>query len=620
MRTYLLKSDPAFITSARENVTKAIAMSGNLLTAMEHPQSIEKVRSLELNAGQYLDQLGEFVRINERSENSQVEMERAAREAVGNLRTLQTELENVARNRIAQSGDEESVQALRLINLINNTVENILIARNHERNYVLRGDTKSLEQLRASVENTHKNINLLQQELRVENLKISLVNAQTEVENYEGQLTEFARINNDSENAQQILAREAKEAVKNANTSVELQLEQLQEETQLLKMIIIGTVLLSVILAGIVVVVISRQIVNPLNAILEVSEKVADGDLTVDIDSDRKDELGDITRATGGMVDKLKGLLINLTAGITQLATAAEELSAVTEQNKAGVETQRTETEQVATAVEQMTSTAQEIARSAEDTSATTNDSFIQAKSGDQLVKDTSDQIHRLTEEIQTSNQVIIGLKSESQNIETILDVIKEITEMTNLLALNAAIEAARAGEAGRGFAVVAQEVRTLAQRTQDSTSQIEGLIDSLQLKTDDAVVHMDKSQTLAEQTIEMAQDARESIDEITKAIENVQDRNHQVATAATEQSSVAAEINANVVNIRDVADETAAATNQTAAASLDLSRLSAELHNQTKQFRLDKAAAREAKDMARDAAVQSATAIVPDGLAVAPA
>lgn len=229
---------------------------------------------------------------------------------------------------------------------------------------------------------------------------------------------------------------------------------------------------------------ITRQIVIPLGQTLKVAERVAAGDLTHNLVSERQDELGQLQRAMQSMTLGLRELIGGISDGVTQIASAAEELSAVTEQTSAGVNSQKVETDQVATAMNEMTATVQEVARNAEEASEAAVAADQQAREGDKVVGEAIAQIERLALEVGNSTEAMGHLKRESDKIGSVLDVIKSVAQQTNLLALNAAIEAARAGEAGRGFAVVADEVRSLAQRTQKSTEEIEELIVGLQTGT----------------------------------------------------------------------------------------------------------------------------------------
>jgi methyl-accepting chemotaxis protein len=332
---------------------------------------------------------------------------------------------------------------------------------------------------------------------------------------------------------------------------------------------------------------ITRQIVMPLNQTLKVAERIAAGDLTHNLLSKREDELGQLQRAIQSMTQGLRELIGGISDGVTQIASAAEELSAVTEQTSAGVNSQKVETDQVATAMNEMTATVQEVARNAEEASEAAVAADQQAREGDKVVGEAIAQIERLAQEVGHSTEAMGELKRESDKIGSVLDVIKSVAQQTNLLALNAAIEAARAGEAGRGFAVVADEVRSLAQRTQKSTEEIEELIVGLQNGTQQVATIMDNSRSLTDSSVELTRRAGGSLESITRTVSAIQAMNQQIAAAAEQQSAVAEEINRSVLNVRDVSDQTSAASEETAASSVELARLGTHLQMLVGKFKV---------------------------------
>jgi methyl-accepting chemotaxis protein len=332
---------------------------------------------------------------------------------------------------------------------------------------------------------------------------------------------------------------------------------------------------------------ITRQIVIPLSQTLKVAERVAAGDLTHNLISERQDELGQLQRAMQSMTLGLRELIGGISDGVTQIASAAEELSAVTEQTSAGVNSQKVETDQVATAMHEMTATVQEVARNAEEASEAAVAADQQAREGDKVVGEAIAQIERLAVEVGNSTAAMGDLKRESDKIGSVLDVIKSVAQQTNLLALNAAIEAARAGEAGRGFAVVADEVRSLAQRTQKSTEEIEELIVGLQTGTQQVATIMDNSRSLTDSSVELTRRAGGSLESITRTVSAIQSMNQQIAAAAEQQSAVAEEINRSVLNVRDVSEQTSAASEETAASSVELARLGTHLQMLVGRFKV---------------------------------
>ncbi len=332
---------------------------------------------------------------------------------------------------------------------------------------------------------------------------------------------------------------------------------------------------------------ITRQIVIPLSQTLKVAERIAAGDLTHNLVSERHDELGQLQRAMQNMTLGLRELIGGISDGVTQIASAAEELSAVTEQTSAGVNSQKVETDQVATAMNEMTATVQEVARNAEEASEAALAADQQAREGDKVVGEAIAQIERLALEVGNSTEAMGHLKRESDKIGSVLDVIKSVAQQTNLLALNAAIEAARAGEAGRGFAVVADEVRSLAQRTQKSTEEIEELIVGLQSGTQQVATIMDNSRSLTDSSVELTRRAGGSLESITRTVSAIQSMNQQIAAAAEQQSAVAEEINRSVLNVRDVSEQTSAASEETAASSVELARLGTHLQTLVGRFKV---------------------------------
>ncbi|WP_026145254.1 methyl-accepting chemotaxis protein [Pseudomonas asplenii] len=332
---------------------------------------------------------------------------------------------------------------------------------------------------------------------------------------------------------------------------------------------------------------ITRLIVDPLMLTVQASQRVANGDLSQDLEVTRRDELGQLQDSMQRMTISLREVIGGIRDGVTQIASAAEELSAVTEQTSAGVNSQKVETDQVATAMNEMAATVQEVARNAEQASQVALTASEDARNSDEVVGQALSQIERLATEVEHSTEAMTELKRESDKIGTVLDVIKSVAEQTNLLALNAAIEAARAGEAGRGFAVVADEVRSLAQRTQASTQEIESLIDGLQGVTAQVATTLDNSRALTDSSVELSRRAGTSLLNITRSVASIESMNQQIAAAAEQQAAVAEEINRSVLNVRDISEQTSAASDETAASSIDLARLGVHLQGLVGQFKL---------------------------------
>ncbi|WP_289284053.1 MULTISPECIES: methyl-accepting chemotaxis protein [unclassified Methylophaga] len=351
---------------------------------------------------------------------------------------------------------------------------------------------------------------------------------------------------------------------------------------------LIAMAVVSLVLGIFISKIIISNIVTPIKGVMSVLTTMAqDNDLTKRMNFASKDEVGAMGNAFNSFVEKLQKLVMGITDASEQLSTAAEETSVVSRSTNQNIAQQKNETTHVASAITQMTATVQEVANSAEKASAAAIKGDKDSESGRQVVEEIVASINNLADEINSSTSVIRTLKSDSENIGTVLDVIKNIAEQTNLLALNAAIEAARAGDQGRGFAVVADEVRSLAQKTQDSTKEIEDLILTLQQGSDNAVSSMELNKTSIEGLVAKAVNATNSLNEITNSVSSITEMNTLIATAAEQQSHVVNEINNNVLNIQQVSENTAEGSEQVSQASQEIAQLSERLTNMVRQFKV---------------------------------
>ncbi len=332
----------------------------------------------------------------------------------------------------------------------------------------------------------------------------------------------------------------------------------------------------------------ARSITRPICQTAKAMEDIAsgDGDLTQRLDTTGRDEITALAGAFNRFAEKVQELVGRVAGSTAQLAAASEELSAITAQSNNSLHRQQVQTEQVVTAINQMTATVQEVARSAESAAAAAREADGQAHTGKEVVGGTMDAIDALAHEVERAAEVIHKLEQDSTEIGSVLDVIQEIADQTNLLALNAAIEAARAGEQGRGFAVVADEVRTLASRTQESTKEIQAMIERLQAGAGQAVKVMEQGRQQAQGSVQQAATAGDALASITGSVATISDMNNQIASAAEEQSAAADEINRSVVAINEITEENSKGAQQTADSSDALARLAHELQGLVNQFK----------------------------------
>lgn len=331
----------------------------------------------------------------------------------------------------------------------------------------------------------------------------------------------------------------------------------------------------------------TRSIVKPLGDALNAAENVARGDLTRPIETHGNDEVSRLLKALATMQQNLRETLQGISGSAAQLATAADELNAVTLDSTQNLQQQNNEIEQAATAVNEMTTAVEEVARNAVSTSDATRQSSESAHAGQERFSETVTAIGALASDVQITGGLVQSLANQSQDIGKVLDVIRAIAEQTNLLALNAAIEAARAGESGRGFAVVADEVRALAYRTQQSTQEIEQMVQGMRSGSTQALDSMQASSSRAAATLALAERAGEALQTITASVHQIHERNLVIASAAEEQAQVAREVDRNLVNIRDLSVRSAAGADQTNASSHELSQLANSLRTMVQRFQV---------------------------------
>ena len=315
----------------------------------------------------------------------------------------------------------------------------------------------------------------------------------------------------------------------------------------------------ALLLAGLITVallskrMIARRVLQISDSLSEIAD--GEGDLTRRLPTHSEDEIADLSHNFNRVMEQIASIIHRVTDTSSSVTAQTEKMTDAAASTTASIAQQINEIEQVAAALQQMSHSAEDVAEHAKNTAADTQATLHLTDEGSEVVKQAIHTINRLTTQIQTTADKIKGLRDKSDSIGSVMEVIRNIAEQTNLLALNAAIEAARAGEQGRGFAVVADEVRSLAQKTQQSTEEIESIILELQKSADDTHNSMEYSVEAVQETIETSGKVDHALEQIRTKVVSINDMNHHIASASREQSATANEVSKNITAIHDLTE-----------------------------------------------------------------
>ncbi|MBT1262818.1 methyl-accepting chemotaxis protein [Pseudomonas sp. VS40] len=566
---YRTLADTASLGKMAQQIAHIDQHLGYLAKHLKNPVDLQRIQEAQGLVTRFKTALVELPPLIERRENIRPPLHATALQASDTLTQLASELP-----------DQQDQQAL-------NAIENLrqVMEQAEDRAQSPAWAAESLQAYAEAVSNALNALDVAQ--AAVTDLPADSTLLKADLANYREQLLALKDAQVTTETAQNQFEQQLNQLLDQNDAVSRAQTLVRDREAEHTRTLLISVTVAALLLGTLAAWWIARQIAVPLRQVLVCANRIAQGDLSHDIQVKRRDELGQLQQTISDMTRNLRSLISGIGDSARQIASAATQLSAVTAQTRTGINNQKDETDQVATAMNEMLATAQEVARHAEQASIAANEADLQASAGDKVVTQAVEQIGQLAEEMALSGRAMLALQQESQKIGSVLDVIKSVSQQTNLLALNAAIEAARAGTAGEGFAVVADEVRSLAQRTQESAEEIEGLIQGLHTGTQQVADIMDSSRTLTDYSVELTRDAGDALAAIARTVSVIQEMNPQIAAAAEEQSAVAEEINRSVLKVRDVSEQTAAASEETATASVQLTKLSLDLQTLVSKFRL---------------------------------
>ncbi|WP_175566293.1 methyl-accepting chemotaxis protein [Salinivibrio sp. ES.052] len=579
-KNFILRSDSRYVSEIKQltdTINQQTATTKAKVSDKETQTLLTKImaenKAYQAAMDQYVAQFDKL----EQAESSMRDQARRVEQALIDIR--QTQKDKVERYLAQGRSPDEIIATLKVADEANRLIKWMLESRRAEKNFILSSDGQFTDAINTTLIDMSNLINTLPDEIDTSRVSQGVEAYRNAFQTYVNAYQQRRSIND----TMLTKARAVEDLAEKGRDMGKQKLAK-NEQTMLVTNLVLAGVAITIGVA--VSWLMTAMIVPPLQRAVEASQKIANGDLSVNIATDRKDEIGELLGSISTMSTRLKTMIGDLSDNITRIANSSEELSSLTNETSNGVKTQKQDIEQVAAAATQMSASAQEVAHKAEATSDSAHQANDQAQRGNTLVGTTVTGISTLADAIGQSESVINTVKDDSENIASILDVIKGISDQTNLLALNAAIEAARAGEQGRGFAVVADEVRSLAQKTQESTVEIEKMIETLKAGAESAVSEMVKSKQQVGEVVEQTEQVREALESISSEISNITEMNTQIAQAVKEQGHAAEDVSQRMNTIQDVADQTSQASEQTSVASQDLASVGEELRRLSTVFK----------------------------------
>ncbi|WP_216602294.1 methyl-accepting chemotaxis protein [Vibrio pectenicida] len=577
-----LRNDEAYVTEIKELISMSNGLASDIQARVSEPTVGDLLNQVVDSLNTYQTALDQYVSQKRQQASAGEDMRKYARqvdEIVANIRII--EKQEVEQLFQFNAPAEDILTSIRIADDANRMIKWMLEARRAEKNFILSGDEKAIKDVRDTLSDMYLLMKSFPEDTpKLKDLESAILLYQQAFDNY-------LEVNEQSIETNKLMLTEAREVESFTSEARKIGKEMLKEFEESLRVTNLLIAFVAILLGVGVSILMTKMTVPPLKRAVKVSQRIASGDLGVTIEVNRSDEIGELLRAIAAMTEQLRDMIGNLSTNIESIADSSEDLSSLTTKTSDGVGKQKQDIDQVATAMTEMSSSAHEVAQKANTTSDAANLANSQTVKGNELISTTVDRMSELAVAIGQSQEVIQRVKGDSENIATILDVIKNISDQTNLLALNAAIEAARAGDHGRGFAVVADEVRSLAHKTQESTVEIEKMIEVLKSGAESAVAEMVKSKQQVDGMVSQTEQVKKSLSSISNEVSTITEMNAQIAQAVNEQGKVAEDVSQRMNTISDVADQTAQASDQTSESSRNLARVGEELKRLSSFFKM---------------------------------
>lgn len=571
---------------AEEEARKVAGLTGELVSLLEKSQAQTGQGDSVAAAKIFLAQFQRYAQAQRDAREARLRMQQLAQEVGERFSVVMLDQLDAVNLLAARAQPADSVRMLQLeqASTLRDKLANL---RDSELYFVLQGGTEvhnaweaRVIELRSYMENLALRLEGTERE--------SLTQASAALAAYSAAFNGYAASRDQASDSQAAMNTAADKVSSLLGAARAAQMQASQSLSQRISRLLEVIVLLALGLGIGAALSIRQLILQPLRQAVDLTRRVASGDLSAQIDAaGRRDELGQLLGSVGVMLDSLRGLIGRIGQGVEQLNQAATGLVQVSERTRQGVDSQREETELAATAMQQMAATAQDVARNTSHTRDAVEHADGQARKGEELVRHATAKIGHLAEEMSGCSAAMTSLLNECTAIGKVLDVISALAGQTNLLALNAAIEAARAGDNGRGFAVVADEVRNLARRTQASTEDIAAIILQLRTVAEQAASRLQGSQALSGESVVLAAQASQALQEIAASVSMVEQMSQQIAAAAEQQSAVADQVGESMERVQVVAEQSSTASGLLEASVRGLEQVGGALNAAVGGFRM---------------------------------